>query len=53
MFPRTFPLVHYFHLEIGNAIVIAIHVLIETTFVRAATVAINDAVVCSHTHTDP
>ena len=39
----------HFLLEMGNATVTAIHVLIDTTFVRAATVAINDAIVCSHT----
>ena len=48
---RTHFLAHYFHLEIGNAIATVIHVLIDTTFVRAATVATNDdAIVCSHTH---
>ena len=41
--------VQHFHLEIGNAIAPVIHVLVDTT--RAATVAINDAIVC-FTHTD-
>ena len=41
MFPHTFSVQH-FHLEIGNATATVINVLIHTTFVRIATVAIND-----------
>ena len=38
-------------LEVGSATATATHVLIDTTFVRVATVAINDdAIVCSHIH---
>ena len=43
---------HLFHPEIGNAIAPVIHVLIDPTHVRVATVASNDAVVCSHIYTD-
>ena len=49
MFPHTFSLLTTSVWKL----VTVFHVLIDTTFVRAATVAINDAVVFSHTHTDP
>ena len=47
---RTPFLAHYSRLEVGNTIATVVYVLIDTTFVRAATVAINDAIVSSHTH---
>ena len=43
---------HLFHPEIGNAVIPVIHVLIDPTHARVATVASNDAVVCSHIYTD-
>ena len=47
--PTSLLLAHCFLLEVGTAIATVFRVLIDTTFVRAATVAINDAIVCSHT----
>ena len=43
---------HLFHPEIGNTVIPVIHVLIDPTHVRVATVASNDAIVCSHIYTD-
>ena len=37
-----FFLAHHFHLEIRNRLATVIHVLIDTPFVRVATVASND-----------
>ena len=44
-------LAHYFHLEIRKRVETVIHVLVDATFVRTATVATNDAVVSQDTLT--